>query len=104
MGRERFKDDATRDLWEGRSTKAARRAIPGNLHAKARLRLDFVYQAASMAAFTALPPGANFKELCGDLRGTYQFRIGGPYRIRFRWVRDRAWMIQAAHFHDEDRT
>src|SRR5271155_4601947 len=97
---ERFKDEATRDLWEGRSTKAARRAIPINLHAKARLRLDFVYQAASMAAFTALPPGVEFKELHGHLRGTYQFRIGGPYRIRFRWNRDHACEIQAAHFHD----
>lgn len=83
---ERFKDEATRDLWEGSTTKASRQAIPPDYHAKARLRLDFVYPAATMAAFTSLPPGADFKELKGAWRGTYQLRIGGPYRIRFKWT------------------
>jgi len=98
----RFKDDATRSLWEGRPTKAARRAVPSPYHASARIRLDFVVQAASLAAFRALPPGADFKELHGRLRGTYQLRIAGPYRIRFRWSIDHTYAIEARQFHDED--
>jgi plasmid maintenance system killer protein len=98
----RFKDEATRSLWEGRLTKASRRVVATQYHAKARIRLDFVVQAASLAAFKALPPGADFKELAGPLKGIYQLRIAGPYRIRFTWVEDQAWTIQAGEFHDED--
>ena len=73
----RFKDGATRDLWERRSTKVVRRTVPPKHLAKAQLRLDYVYQVATMAAFTALPPGVQFKELQGALRGTYHIRIAG---------------------------
>jgi len=73
-----------------------------NFKAKARIRLDFVFQAASIAAFSALPPGVAFKELHGKLRGTYQLRIAAGYRIRFKWSEDRAYAIEAGHFHDKD--
>jgi toxin HigB-1 len=99
---DRFKDRATRDLWEGRSTKAARRAVPLQYHSKTRLRLDFVLQAATVASFRALPPGADFKELRGVARGTYQLRIAGPYRIRFTWSEEGAYELHAGDFHDED--
>ncbi|HXM18889.1 MAG TPA: hypothetical protein VN934_08745 [Candidatus Tumulicola sp.] len=98
----RFRDTATRDLWEGISSKAARRAVSPIHQAKSRVRLDFVCQAASLASFTALPSGADFKELRGALRGTYQLRIAGPYRIRFIWQEHQACEIHAGHFHDED--
>jgi plasmid maintenance system killer protein len=54
-----------------------------------------------MAAFNALPPGADFKALHGRLRGTYQLRIAGPYRVRFRWAENRSYDIEARNFHDE---
>jgi len=55
-----------------------------------------------MAAFAALPPGADFKELRGTPRGMYQLRIAGPFRIRFRWLEGCACDIKAGQFHDED--
>ncbi len=98
----RFKDRATRDLWEGIPSKAARRAVPLIHHARLVVRLDLVCQAGRLASFAALPPGAQFKELQGVLRGTYQLRIAGPYRIRFKWQDGRACDIQAGNFHDGD--
>ncbi len=98
----RFRDGATCDLWEGLSTKEARRIVAPEHHAKAATRLDFVYRAASMTAFTSLPPGADFKSLHGALHGFYQIRIAGPYRIRFMWDGTEACEIHAGQFHDQD--
>ncbi len=55
-----------------------------------------------MASFKALPPGADFKELRGVARGTYQLRIAGAYRIRFTWSEEGAYELHAGDFHDED--
>ncbi|MDQ2679756.1 MAG: hypothetical protein M3Y21_01870 [Candidatus Eremiobacteraeota bacterium] len=57
-------------------------------------------KADTMLAFKTLPPGAEFKQLGGRLRGTYQLRVGGPYRIRFQWKPGiGAVAIQVANFH-----
>jgi plasmid maintenance system killer protein len=98
----RFRDQATRDLWEGLSTKDARRIVALEHHGKAATRLDFVFRAASMTAFALLPPGADFKALHGAFRGFYQLRIAGPDRIRFSWDGTETREIQAGQFHDQD--
>lgn len=49
------------------------------------------------------PPGWRFKELHGQLRGTYQVRIDGQYRIRFRWDADHGAVdIMVGEFRGED--
>jgi|GEM_PF-1041218 len=98
---DRFKDRATRDIREGRPTKAARRAVAWYHHTKARQLLDFVYRANHLGNFSELAAGASFKELHGRLQGTYQVRIAGQYRIRFKWSNFGACEIQAGEFHDE---
>ena len=102
---ERFKDDATRSIWEGRPNKAARKIVPVNLHQKIALRLDFVLQQTTMAGFAMLPSGAQFKKLHGKRRGTYQIRAGGPYRVRFKWLKGvGAIEIEVKDFHDGDKS
>ena len=44
----------------------------------------------------------DFKMLHGRLRGTYQFRIEGAYRVRFEWANGQAMGIRCGEFHDED--
>jgi len=46
---------------------------------------------------------ADFKMLHGQLRGWYQFRISGPYRVRFQWANGQTVMVTVGDFHDEDK-
>ena len=49
------------------------------------------------------PPGWRFKELHGKLRDTYQIRIDGQYRIRFKWDQIHGAVgIVVGEFHGED--
>jgi len=95
----RFGDEATRVLWEGQETKATRRAVPANLHRKARRLVSFALEAERPGDCAVFP---DFKMLRGRLRGWYQFRVGGPYRLRFQWEDGQAVTIKVGNFHDED--
>jgi plasmid maintenance system killer protein len=76
--------------------------LPWYHHSKARLLLSAVYTAVQTDEFSGLAGGAHFKELHGGLKGTYQLRIAGQYRIRFKWASSGTYEIQAGTFHDED--
>lgn len=39
--------------------------------------------------------------LHGTLRGLYQFRIQGPYRVRFAWEDGQATHIDCGEFHGD---
>jgi plasmid maintenance system killer protein len=100
---DRFGDGASRLIWEGKANKAARRILPFYLHAKAAKLIDRLLNTASLRDCSHYPPGWRFKELRGKLRGSYQIRIDGQFRIRFRWDRDEgAIAISVGEFHGED--
>lgn len=100
---ERFGSDEARLIWEGRSSKATRRTVPPKLHPKAASLMDRIINTATLRDCSNYPPGWHFKELHGKLRGTYQIRIDGQYRIRFRWdPRCGAVGVTVGEFHGED--
>lgn len=94
---------ATRLIWEGRPDKAARRALPTNLHTKAAAQMDTILNTSTLKDCSSYPPGWRFKPLRGKLQGLYQIRIDDRYRIRFRWDDDQGAVdLVAGDFHDED--
>ena len=97
---QRFGDDETRLIAEGRNTKATRRRLPVNLHDKAVRMLDYLLRARSPQDCALF---SGFKMLAGTSRGKYQFKVGGAYRIRFQWEGRRAVNIRIGEFHDEDK-
>lgn len=97
---ERFGDDETRLIAEGRSTKATRRRLPQNLHGKAVRMLDYLFRVQSPQDCALF---SGFKMLAGTNRGTYQFKVSGAYRLRFEWEGRRAVNIRVGEFHDEDK-
>ncbi|TAM91072.1 hypothetical protein EPN42_04950 [bacterium] len=100
---ERFGRDQARLIWEGRQSKSTRRTLPQDLHEKAAMRIDQLLNTATLGDCSNFPPGWRFKELHGKLRGTYQIRIDGRYRIRFRWDPTcGAIDIDVGEFHGED--
>jgi proteic killer suppression protein len=79
-----FADSGTEDVFNGRNTKAARRACPRDLWGVAARKLD---QLDSVEQFEDLrgPPGNRLEALVGDRKGQYSIRINQRYRICFRW-------------------
>lgn len=80
-----FRDKGTADVFNGKDTKAARKACPKSLWAVARRKLD---QLDSVTALDELrvPPGNRLEGLAGERRGQYSIRINERYRICFVWT------------------
>ena len=77
-----FANWATEEINYGRTSKRARRALPPELHERARIKLARLHAATSLADLAALP-GNRFEALKGDRRGQYSLRINDQYRIVF---------------------
>ncbi|HEY1685578.1 MAG TPA: type II toxin-antitoxin system RelE/ParE family toxin [Tepidisphaeraceae bacterium] len=80
-----YRDKGTRDIAAGLASKAARNALPANLHERARRRIAFLVGASSLDDLRAWP-GLNFHALRADRQGQYAIRINDKYRICFRWI------------------
>jgi proteic killer suppression protein len=79
-----FHDAGTEDLFYGRDTKAARKALPTSLRRQAAKKLDALDSAAILDDLR-IPPLNRLEALRGDRRGQHSIRINDQYRICFRW-------------------
>lgn len=93
-----FADQATRDIFEKNSTKAARKALPNQLHAIAKRKLDQLAY-ATVVQDLQWPPGNRLEKLRGDLAGFYSIRINEQWRIIFRWDEARPTEVQIVDYH-----
>ena len=66
-------DKATQDIYDGVSSRYARR-LPRELHDKARRLLDQI-NAASTLEFLRIPPSNRLEKLRGDLADYWSLRI-----------------------------
>ena len=80
-----FKDGATEDLFFGRDTKAARKALPLELWRQAGKKLDAL-DSAGVLVDLRIPPGNRLEALKGDRSGQHSIRINDQYRICFVWT------------------
>lgn len=80
-----FGDTGTRDIFEGRDSKAARKTCPRELWSVAVRKLDQLNQAHVLDDLRA-PPGNRLEALRGKRRGQHSIRINDQYRICFRWT------------------
>jgi proteic killer suppression protein len=92
-----FRDRETKDIFEGRDTKRARRRLPLPLRAKARRRLDRLDEIISLRELGA--PTNRLEKLSGDREEQYSIRINRQYRICFRWVDTDAWDVEITDYH-----
>lgn len=75
-----YRDKRTSDFAAGKWVKAF-----SGLERAARLKLDRLEAAASLADLAALP-GNRFEALRGDRKGQYSIRINDQWRVCFEWV------------------
>ena len=93
-----FADSGTEDVFNGRNTKAARRACPRGLWGVAARKLDQL-DSVERLDHLRVPPGNRLEALVGDRKGQYSIRINERYRIRFRWSEAGPWDVQIVEYH-----
>ena len=90
-------DDATRDIWNGVNSKAARR-IPRELWPIVRRKLDQI-DAVTRLDDLKVPPGNRLHALSGALRGFHAVRVNDQYRIVFRFQGADASDVRCTDYH-----
>lgn len=80
-----FAGQGTQDVFNGRSTKAARQSCPRELWAVASRKLDQLDSVERLEELR-IPPGNRLEALVGERRGRHSVRINQRYRICFRWT------------------
>lgn len=81
----RFKDDTTRDIYDGKASKKARALLPEKLWGLAHKKIDYAL-AAKTVDDLRIPPSNHHEVLSGDLAGKWSIRINDRYRVVFDWL------------------
>jgi proteic killer suppression protein len=92
-----FKNQGAADVYNGLSTKEARR-IPQTLWRVARRKMDMV-NAAHELNDLRVPPANRLEALKGDRRGYYSIRVNDQFRIVFRWADSNAYEVDIVDYH-----
>ena len=90
-------DDATRDIWNGVNSQAARR-IPRALWPIVRRKLDQI-DAVTRLEDLKVPPGNRLHALSGALRGFHAVRVNDRYRLVFRFEGADAFDVRCTDYH-----
>lgn len=93
-----FANEGSDDIFNGRRTKAARKACPETLWAVARRKLDALDYAVRLDDLRA-PPGNRLEALKGDRKGEHSIRINDQYRVCFRWTDSGADNVGVEDYH-----
>jgi len=93
---ESFGDEATRDLFDGLNSKAAR-GVPKALWSIAKRKLDAIDLAPDLGTLST--PGNNLEKLKGDRKGFYSIRINDQYRVVFRFESGIARDVTIVDYH-----
>jgi proteic killer suppression protein len=80
-----FKSTATKDIFDGKSTKAARKKCPRQLWKVAYRKLDQLDSVLNLNELN-VPPGNRLEALSADRKGQHSIRINDQHRICFIWT------------------
>ena len=89
-----FHDQGTEDIFNRRSTKAARKLCPEAIWGVAQRKLDQLNAAVSLASL-GVPPGNRLEALIGQRQGQHSVRINDQYRLCFKWTDEGAEYFDA---------
>jgi proteic killer suppression protein len=91
-----FADAATEDIFNGKSSKAARR-VPKELWRVAARKLSALDYANDLGDLSS--PGNNLEKLKGSLSGKYSIRTNDQFRIVFNFDRGEATNVVITDYH-----
>ena len=93
-----FKSKASEDIFNGKSTKAARKICPKNLWSIASRKLDQLDSAMTLDELR-VPPGNRLEALSADRKGQHSVRINNQYRICFIWDENGPKDVEITDYH-----
>jgi proteic killer suppression protein len=93
-----FAEEGTEDIFNGTTSRRARKTCPASLIAVAVRKLDLVDSAVDLEDLR-IPPGNRLEPLAGDRKGQYSIRINERYRVCFRWTPQGAFDVQIVDYH-----
>jgi proteic killer suppression protein len=96
-----FKNIGTEDIFNGRSTKVARKTCPQSLWKIAARKLDQLDSVNSLHELHELlvPPGNRLKALAENRKGQHSIRINDQYRICFVWTNTGPDDVEIVDYH-----
>ena len=92
-----FANKLAEDLFDDRSSKEVR-AFPKELHRKARMKLQYLHEAAELSDMK-VPPGNRLETLKGNRVGFHSIRINDQWRLIFRWEQGNAKDVSVEDYH-----
>ena len=92
-----FADATTKDIFNGKDSKAARR-LEKAAWPVVRRKLDMVNAAARLADLR-VPPGNRLEALKGDQKGRHSIRVNERWRITFRFESNNAQSVRCEDYH-----
>ena len=93
-----FKNQGTRDIFDGKNTKEARKTFPASLNRVATHKLDQINAAINLQDLQ-VPPNNRLETLLGDRAGQHSIRINAQYRICFIWTETGAEQVEIIDYH-----
>jgi toxin HigB-1 len=93
-----FKNVATEDVFNGKTTKVAFKICPKTLWTVAIRKLDQLDSVISIKELH-IPPGNRLENLSGSRKGQYSIRINNQYRICFKWSQNGPMDVEITDYH-----
>ncbi len=93
-----FKDKGTEDIFNGKSTKPARKKCPQNLWKIISRKLDQLDSVLTLEELR-IPPGNRLESLSGDRDGQHSIRINNQFRICFVWHENGPFDVEIIDYH-----
>ena len=94
-----FANQATQDIFDGGTSKAARKVCPVALWPVARRKLDQLNQ-AHVVSDLRVPPANRLEKLRGNRLGQHSIRINNQYRVCFQWADRGPEAVEIVDYHD----
>ena len=93
-----FRNKGTEEIFNGRSTKAARKICPQGLWNIAFRKLDRLDSVLALDELL-VPPGNRLEPLSGDRKGQFSIRINDQFRICFVWTENGPGDVEIVDYH-----
>ena len=93
-----FKNRATEDIFNGKTTKVAMRLCPKSLWKIVVRKLDQLDSVLSLDELR-VPPGNRLEALSGNRQRQHSIRINDQYRICFRWTETGPVDVEITDYH-----
>ena len=93
-----FCDKGVEDVFNGRTTRDAKRSCPRRLWRIARRKLDQLDSVTRLGELR-VPPGNRLEALRGDRKGQHSIRINDQYRVCFFWTAAGPASVEIIDYH-----